>query len=126
MLVRAKPEVFNRLPSVLRSPDEKGVASSRRPQRELVKSQSLASSCLDSGASGGSESQSGDGKLRDSEETVIVSDGTDNDNSLVIVVSRVWISTVLDDAGDRDRGPVDLGHEETAKNSLIEGAVGTT
>lgn len=126
MLVRAKPEVLNRLPSILGPPDEKRVASSRRPQGKLVKSQSLASSCLDSGTSGGSESQSGDGKLRNREETVIVSDGADNDDSLIVVVGRVWVSTVLDDTGDRDRGSVDLGHEETAENSLIEGAVGTT
>lgn len=126
MFVRAKPEVLNRLPSILGPSDEECVAPSRRPQGKLIKSQSLASGCLDPGASSGSESQSGDGKLRDREETVIISDGADNDDSLIVVVGRVWVSTILDDTGDRDRGPVDLGHEETAENSLIEGAVGTT
>lgn len=125
MLVRTKAEVLNSLPSILGSPDEKGIASSRRPQCKLVKGQSLASGCLDPGASGGGESQSSDGKFGDREETVVVSDGTNNNYGLIVVVGRVWVGTVLDDAGDRDRGPVDLGHEKTTENSLIEGTVGT-
>lgn len=126
MLVRAKAEVLDRLPSVLRSPNEKSVTSSRRPQRKLVESQSLASDCLDPGASGGCEPQGSDGELGNRKKTVVVSDGTDNDNGFVVVVGRVWVGTVLDDAGDRDRGPVDLRHKETAEDSLVEGTVGTT
>lgn len=126
MLVRAKTEVLDRLSSVLGSPNEKGVASSRRSQRKLVKSQSLASGCLDPGASGGRKPQSSNGELGDREKTVVISDGTNNDDGLVIVVGRVWVSTVLNDAGDRDRGPVNLGHEKTTENSLVEGTVGTT
>lgn len=126
MLVRAKTEVLDRLSSVLGSPNEKGVASSRRSQRKLVESQSLASGCLDPGASSGRKPQSSNGELGDREKTVVISDGTNNDDGLVIVVGRVWVSTVLNDAGDRDRGPVDLGHEKTTENSLVEGTVGTT
>lgn len=126
VLVRAKTEVLDRLPSVFRSPNEKGVTSSRRPQRKLIKGQSLASGCLDPGTSGSCEPQSSDGELGNRKKAVVISDGTDNDDGFVVIVGRVWVGTVLDDAGDRDWGPVDLRHKETAENSLVEGTVGTT
>lgn len=108
MLVGAHSEVLNGLSGVLRSSDKKSVGSSRRPQRKLVKGKSFTSCSLDLGTSSGCESQGGDGELRNLEETVIVGDGTDNNDGLVVVVGSMRVRAVLDDARNGDRGPVDL------------------
>lgn len=120
MLVGSETEVLDSLSGILGSSEKKSVASGRSAKSQLIKSQGLTSSSKNASASGGSESESRNAELGDCEETVVISDGADDDDGLALL-----LGTVLDDSGDGDGGSVDAGHEETAENDLVEGGVGS-
>jgi len=126
VLVGSEAEVLNSLPGVLWSSQEKGVAAGWGPQSQLVQGDSLTTSGLDSCTGGGSEPESSDRKLGDSEDTVVISDGANDDNSsLPILLTGVGVVGMAHDLGDGDGRAVDLGHEEAAEDGLVERRVGT-
>lgn len=121
MLVRAETEMFDRLTSVLGTAEEEGVGASGLLERKLVESERLATSSEDACAGRGGEAEGSDGELGNLEETVVVRDGADNDDSLALVAAL----DVGDNARDRHGRAVDAAHEQPAENDLVEGRVGT-
>ena len=121
VLVGAEAEVLNRLTCVLGSSKEQGVASSGGAESQLVQSQDLPSSCKNAGTSGGSEAESSNAELRDDKESVIVSNGANDHNRALIIITGL----VRNDSRDRDGGSVDTGHKESAEDNLVEGGLGS-
>jgi hypothetical protein len=118
--VGAHAEVLDGLTGVLGATEQQGVAASGGTQSELVEGQGLTTSGDNAGTGGGGEAQSSDAQLGDLEETVVVGDGTNNDNGLALGTLGL-----ADNAGDRDGGAVDARHEQAAQDDLVERRVGT-
>jgi len=120
VLVWAKAEVLNSLSGVLGSSEEKGVASGWGSQGQLIDGQSLTTGSKDAGTGGGSEAESSNTDLGDLQETVVIGDGTNNDNC-----SLLLLAGVRNNSGDGDWWSVDAGHKQAAEDDLVEGGFGT-
>lgn len=120
MLVRAETEVLHGLTGILGPAEKQGVGTGGLLERELVKGQGLASGSENACASRSSEAESSDGNLGDLEEAVVVRDGTNDDDSLLLVA----VLDVRRDAGEGHGRAVDAAHEQPAKDDLVEGGVG--
>ena len=96
-------EVLDGLTGVLGATEQQGVATGGGTQSQLVEGQGLTTGGDDAAAGGGGESQGGDGHLGDLEETVVIRDGADNDDGLVLLVADLAL-----DAGQGNGGSVDL------------------
>jgi hypothetical protein len=71
-------------------------------------------------AGGSGKSQSGNRDLGEGQEAVVIGNGTnDNDGPLLVLLD------VGDNARQRDGGSVNLRHEETAEDNLVEGRIGS-
>ena len=109
------------LAGVLGTAEEEGVGASGLLKRQLVEGKRLAAGSEDARAGRGGEAQGSDVQLGDLEETVVVRDGADNDDRLLLVA----VLDVGGDAGERHGRAVDAAHEQPAQDDLIEGRVGT-
>jgi len=118
--VRTEAEVLNSLTCVLGSTQEESIGASRSTQGELVQSQSLTTSLLNSGSGGSGKAESSDRQLGDVEEAVVVSNGSNDHNSL----SLLSVGNVGDNARDGHWRAVDSGHEQSAKNNFVEVGLG--
>lgn len=119
VLVWAETEVLEGL-ARLWSTEEEGVASGWGAESKLIQGKNLTTGSQDAGASGSGEAEGSDRELWDSQEAVVISDGTDNDNGLVVGLLR----DVGNDAGERHWRPVDAGHKQAAEDDLVEGRLG--
>lgn len=117
MLVGSEAEVLNSLSGILWSSEEKGVASGRSSQGQLIQSQDLTSSSNDAGTSRGGEAKGGDAELGDSQEAVVIGDSAYDNDGLVVGFFR----GIRNNSGDGDWGSVDAGHKKAAENDLVEG-----
>lgn len=117
-------EVLDGLTGVLGTTEEEGVASGRSTESKLVQSQSLTAGSQDASAGSGSEAKSSHGALGELEKTVVVGDGSNNDNGLVVGLGL--LGSVGGNAGQRHGGSVDLGEEQTTQDDLVERGIGTT
>lgn len=108
------------LPRVLGSPEQQGSRSSRLPERELVESEALSSSGLDTGTGSAGESEGGNGELGHLEETDVVGDGGDDDDGVGGSVSRVTLVDLAGDSGEGEGRAVDARHIESAEDGLVE------
>jgi len=117
MLMGSKAEVLDSLSGILGSSEEEGVASSGGSQCQLIQSQSFSTCSKDARTSGCSESEGSNAELGNSQETVVIGDCANNDNSLVVGL----LGGVANNSGNRDWRSVDAGHEESAQNDLVEG-----
>jgi len=120
MLVGSEAEVLNSLSGVLGSSEKECVASSRSSKGQLIQSQSLTSGSNNAGTGSGSESESGYTELGDGQETVVIGNGANDDNGLVVGL----LGGVRDDSRDGNGRSVDARHKKTAQDDLIEGRVG--
>lgn len=120
MLVRTKAKVLDSLSGVLGSPDEESVGTGGGLEGKLVEGEGLATSSKDPSAGRRRKPQGSNGELGDGEGAVIISNSSDNNDDLVGI-----LASVLDDAGERNRGAVDSGHEQAAEHDLVEGRVGS-
>lgn len=122
VLVGTEAEVLDGLTVVLGATQEQGVGTGGLLKSELVEGQGAAAGGQDARAGGGGEPQGGDLDLGDLEQAVVVGDGADhNDRLLVITVLKVGL-----DARQGDGRAVDAGGKEAAQDNLVEGGVGTT
>ena len=121
VLVGAEAEMLDRLTCVLGSSKEQGVASSGGAESQLIQSQDFPSSSENASTSGGSEAESSNAELRDGKESVVVSNGANDHNSALIIITRL----VRNDSRDRDGGSVDTGHKESAEDDFVEGGLGS-
>ena len=86
--------------------EEDGVGASRGTEGELVEGEALAAGSGDTFTGRGGESEGGDGEFGNLGETLVVEDGTDNNDGLGVV--GVGAFGVLDNARDGDGRSVDL------------------
>jgi hypothetical protein len=120
--VWAKAEMLDGLPRVLWTSQEKGVASSWSSKSQLIEGQNLTTSGQNASASSSGKAESSNAKLRDSQKAVVIGDGTDDDNGLVVRLLR----SIGDNSREGDWWSIDAGHEQTAEDDLVEGRVGAT
>lgn len=118
--VRTEAEVLNSLTSVLGTAEEEGVSTGRGAESKLIQGEDLAAGSQDASAGSGGEAEGSDAELGDGQETVVIGDGADDDDGLVVGL----LGHVGDDAGEGDRGPVDAGHKQAAEDDLVEGRLG--
>jgi hypothetical protein len=125
--VGTEAEMLNSLSGILRSSEEEGVGTGGASQCKLIKGEDFTSSSLDSGSGGGGEAKSCDAHLWDGKETVVISDGTDNNDGLRdgLVLSG-WEIGRAHQTGEGDRGAVNARHKEAAEHDFVEVGVGTT
>lgn len=119
--MRTETEVTNSLSGVSGASEDGGVLTGRGSQCQLVQSDGLTTSLEDSSLGTGSESQSSNSDLGGVQQSDVIGNGTNNDDSLTL-------STLLDgsvDLGNRHWGSVDLGEEQRLENGLVELGVGT-
>lgn len=112
-------EVLDSLTRVLGATEQEGVGTSGLLQSQLVEGDDLAAGRGDAGTGGGGHTERGNRQLGDGQETVVIGDGADNDNRLVL-------AAVLDvgrNAGERDGGAVDAAHKQAAQDHLVEGSI---
>jgi hypothetical protein len=117
--VGAETEVLDSLTGVLGATEDQGVASGGSAESKLVQGDSLTTGSENTGTGGGGESQGSDGHLGALEQTVVVSDGTDNNDGSLLAL----LVDVGDNAGQGDGRSVDLGSKQTSKNNLVERGV---
>lgn len=124
MLVWAETEMLDSLTRVLWSSEEKGVSTGWSSQGELVESESLTAGGDDASTSGGGELEGGNGDLWNSQETVVIGNGANDDNGLSVDLG-LFVADKSVDAGEGDWWAVDLGHEKSAEDDLVEARVGS-
>lgn len=120
MLVRAKAKVLDSLTSVLRATENESVATRGRTESKLVEGNGLTTGGDDAGTGRGGESQSSNGELGEGQEAVIIRHSANDDDGPLLLLRDVG-----DDARQRNRGAVDLGHEKASEDNLVKGSIGT-
>ena len=114
--------MLDRLPRILRSTQQHRIRACGSPHGQLVEREALAAGFKNPSPHRRREPQRGNGHLGDLEEPVVVRDGADDDDRLALVCfGGVLICGDGDDARDAHRRSVRAGHEETAKDGLVEG-----
>ena len=111
-------EVLDGLTSVPLATEQDGVGTSGRTERELVQGDGLTASLQDALLGGLGEAEGSNRELGDLKQTDIVGDGSNNNDGLGIALRGA--GGLLEDAGERDRGAVDLGEEKTVEDRLDE------
>lgn len=120
--------MLHRLARIFRPPQQQRIATRRRSQRQLIKSQALAPSLLDASARGGRETESGDCEFGDCEQAGVVGDGAHDDKGAL--GRRHFFGGAAagehGEAGEGEGRAVDAGHEEAAEDYFVEVGVRTT
>ena len=116
--------MLKRLSRILRPSEKNSITPSRSPQRQLIQRQHLPPSRNNARMSRLGKPERRNGKLGDLQQTLVVRDGADHDDDLIIIIAG-FLRRVGDDAGDGDGGAVDAGHEEAAEDYFVEGRVGS-
>ena len=122
MLVWTETEVLDGLTGILWTSQQQSVATSWCAKCQLIEGQSLTTCSKDASTSSGSEAESSNTELWNGQETVVIGDGTNDDNGLVVGL----LGNVGGDSREGDWWSVDAGHEKSAENDLVEGGLGTT
>jgi hypothetical protein len=130
--------VLDGLPNVPLTPEENSVGTGRSSESKSVEGDSLTTSGSDSCSGSVGESESGNGKLGDFGQSLVVENGTDSDDGLV--TGRVGVLGLLDNSGEGDGGSVDLNvsdslrretwirahlaHKESPEDDSVESGLG--
>lgn len=126
MRVGTEAEVLDGLTGVLGATEEEGVGTGRGAHGQLIDGQGLTTSGDNAGAGSVGVAEGSDRELGELKETVVVSDGADQDNGLALVsLAGVLVGSSGNDLGERHGRAVDLAHVQTAEDSGVELAVGT-
>lgn len=112
--------MLDSLSGVLWSSKEKSVASGWGSEGQLIDGQGLTTGSKDASTGSGSEAESRNTELGNLQQSVVIGDGTNNDDG-----SLLLLASVCDESRDRDWWSVDAGHKQSAKDDLVEGRVGT-
>jgi hypothetical protein len=111
-----KAKVLDGLSGVLGTSEEKGIASGRSSEGQLIESQNFSTSSDNARTGSSSEAEGRNAELWDGQETVVIGDGANNNDGLVVRLLR----GVRNDSGDRNWRSVDAGHEQAAEDDLVE------
>lgn len=129
VLVWAHTKVSYRFSSILGSSEENSVATLGRSKSELVQGQTLSTSSDDALSSSLGESQGGNGELGEFLNSDVIGDGSNDDDGLGWRRTS-WDTTAVlgevDQSRDRDGGLVDLAHEQSSEDDLVESRVGSS
>jgi len=117
MLMRPKAKMLDRLPRILRPPQQQRIRPRRRLQRQLIQRQTLPSRLLDPGACRGRKVQRRDCQLREFEQPGVVCDGADDDEGFLGAGH-------FREAAEGHGWAVDAGGEEAAEDDAVEGGGG--
>lgn len=120
VLVGTEAEVLDGLTAVLGSTEDQGVASGGGTESKLVQGDGLTTSSDNAGTGGGSEAEGGNGGLGEGQETVVIGDGADDDDGALLLLAKVG-----NNAGEGNGRAVDLGHEKSSENNLVESGIGS-
>ena len=124
--VGTEAEVLDGLTGVLGTAEEDGVGTSGGTHGELINGEALTTGGQDAGTSGCGEAKGGNGQLGDGQETVVVGDGSNNDDGLALdLLGSVLVGGGANNAGDGHRRAIDLAHHQAAEDDLVELGVGT-
>lgn len=119
-------EVLDGLTGVLGATEEEGVGTGRGAHGQLIDGQGLTTSGDNAGAGSVGVAEGGNRELGELKETVIVSDGADQDDGLALVsLAGVLVGSGGNDLGERHGRAVDLAHHQATEDSGVELAVGT-
>lgn len=121
----AETEVTVSFTSMLLTTQEDGVASSGSTESKLIKSQNFTTSLQDASTSRLGKTKGGNGKLGDSQQTLIISNGSDDNGSFTLERSALTASK-SSNLRNRDRRAVGLGLKKTLQNCLVETRIRTT
>lgn len=126
VLVGTETEVLHSLTGILWTTEEESVGTSGGAHGEFVEGEALAASLQNASTGGAGKSESSDAHLGNLEEAVVVSDGADNNDRLVLVLGgSVLVGGARRDAGERHWRLVDARHIETSEDDLVEARVRT-
>jgi len=100
---------------------QNSLAASGALEGELIEGHDLAASLLDAGASSLSHVKGSDGNLGDGQNTLVISDSSDDDEN---GIGRLTLG-VAGDLLERHGGSVVAGHHQTAEDHLVEMSLGT-
>ena len=126
MRVGTEAEVLDGLTGVLGATEEEGVGTGRGAHGQLIDGQGLTTSGDNAGAGSVGVAEGGNRELGELKETVVVSDGADQDDGLALVsLSGVLVGSSGNDLGERHGRAVDLAHHQATEDSGVELAVGT-
>lgn len=115
-------KVLNGLTGVLLSTEEDTVGTSGAALGELVKSQALTTSLDNTGTGSLGETEGSNLHLGNLNETLIISDGTDDDGDAVLLGGD---GQVLGHGAQGHGGTVDLAHTQALEDDLVEAGSGT-
>jgi hypothetical protein len=115
-------KVLDSLARVPPSPQENGVGTGGRPERELVEGERLAAGFEDALLGAAREAECGDGELGHLLQPHVVRHGPDLDDDLGGEIGGV--GGEHDDFGEGEGGLVRVGEEETAEDDFVEFGVG--
>ena len=121
MLVGAHAEVLDGLPGVPLAPEQDSVGASGRTDGELVQGDGLTTSLEDALLGGLGEAESGNGQLGDLDQTNIVGNSSNDNDSLGVAVGGV--RSLLEYAGEGNGRAVDLGEEKAVEDGLLQSRV---
>ena len=117
--------MLDRLPRILRPPQQQRITPRRLPLRQLIQRQALAASLQNARARRVREPERRDAEFRQFQRAGVVRHGPHHDDRLVLVLVFGLLGRGgRDDAGDGDGGAVGLGHVEAAEDGFVEGGVG--
>jgi hypothetical protein len=116
VLVGAHTKVLDCLPGVPLAAEQDSVGTSRRTERELVEGDGLTAGLQNTLLGGLSEAEGRNSQLRDLEQTNVIGDSSNDNDSLGITIGRV--GGFLEDTGKGNRRTVDLGKEQAVEDSL--------
>ncbi|TGO55093.1 hypothetical protein BOTNAR_0252g00120 [Botryotinia narcissicola] len=108
--------MLDSLSGVLWSSKENGVASSWGSESQLIQGQGLTTGSKNAGTGGSGEAESSNADLWDGQKTVVISDGSDDDDGSLLILVGLGC-----DSGDGNGRSVDAGHKKSTKNDLVEG-----
>lgn len=117
----AVAEVTNGVTGVLSTTQQHGVGTLGGTQSQLIQSDALTTSLDDSSSGSLGESQSSNGQLRDLQQALIISDGTNNNSGLAILAVHV-----SGKSGDGNRGVINSGHSQSLDNGSSELGLSTS
>lgn len=121
--MRAHAEVSDSLSRVSGTSQDQSVLTLGSSSSKLVQSDGLTTSLQDLSLGTGGESKSSDSSLGELEDSVVISDSSDNNNSLVSSTLLVKSSR---DSRNRHRRSVNLREEKLLENDLVERRVGSS
>ena len=121
--MRPKTEMLHRLPRILRSPQQQRITPRRRPKRQLIERQALATRLFDPRSRSRREVERRNGELLGHfQQAGIIGDGTDDDDRFVCGGDFLGGAAGGEhaEAGEGEGGAVRAGHEEPAENDFVE------